>query len=135
MSRWAEKTWRRLERNASPEALRIDVRIAEEAVRSAERDAERLRALLALRIGQAERGEWPRKVTETTWREVKAGDVIADPDADITVERAALVEAAYGDRVTVWFRMSGRLKSRSERADGPVRLAVRKTAGKAADDA
>lgn len=135
MSRWPEKTWLRLERNSSPEALRIDVRIAEEAVRSAERDAERLRALLALRLDQVARGEWPRKVTEATWREVKAGDVIADPDADITVERSVLVEAAYGDRVTVWFRAGGRLKSRSERADGPVRLAVKETAGTVADDA
>jgi hypothetical protein len=128
MSRWPEKVWLRMERNASPEALQIDVRIAEEAARSAERDVERLRLLLALRLDQVARGEWPRKVIETTWREVKPGDVIADPYADIPVERTALVEASYGDRVTVWFRMSGRLKSRSERADGPVRLAAKETA-------
>jgi hypothetical protein len=128
MSRWTEKTWRRIERNSSPEAIGIDLRIAVAAVRAAERDAERLRLLLALRLDQVARGEWPRKVTETTWREVKPGDVIADPDADIPVERTALAEAPYGDLITVWFRAGGRLQSRRERADGPVRLAAKETA-------
>ena len=122
MSRWPEKTWLRLERNSSPEALQADLRFADASVAEAQRDAERLRALLELRLDQVERGTWPRKVTEAAWRDVKPGDVIADPDKDITVERAETTPTPLGDRTRVWFRVGSRVRSRNERADGPVTL-------------
>ena len=68
-------------------------------------ESTRWEALLALRLSQVEAGTWPPPVRRVSWRELRAGDVLADPDRDVLVEVAETTGTRDGgERTTIWYR-------------------------------
>jgi hypothetical protein len=130
--------WERFGRHAGLPAIEYMLRQARADQRRAQRAVSRLEALAAQRAAQVEAGEWPPPVERVTWRELQAGDVLADdPDRDVVVERAEVKRDQHdGEQVTVWYQAPGwGLVSRSAPAGREVAIRPRVDAGKEAGDA
>lgn len=98
--------WRRVERHAAPQSIEVHLKRALRARDDAQRLVDRWEALLAVRLAQVAEGAWPPPVERVAWRELKAGDVLADnPDRDVVVELAETKwTRADGEWTTVWYQ-------------------------------
>lgn len=101
--RMTEKDWRRVERHAAPQAIEARLKTARRHLADAQRTVTRWEALLALRLSQVEAGTWPPAVTRVTWRDLRCGDVIADPDGDRPVLKWKASDPGGEEWVTIWY--------------------------------
>ena len=123
LGRMTADDWRRVERHAAPQAIEARLKTARRALSAAQRTVDRWEALLALRLSQVEAGTWPPPVVPVAWRELRAGDVLADdPDRDVLVEVAETVAQDGRDVTTIWYQAPhhGGLYSRSAPADREI---------------
>jgi len=129
--RMAAEDWRRVERHAAPQAIEARLKRARRALSAAQRTVDRWEALLALRLSQVAAGTWPPPVERVAWRELRAGDVLADPDRDVLVEVAETVAQNGRDVTTIWYQAPHHdgLYSRSAPADLEIVIRPRAEGG------
>jgi hypothetical protein len=137
LGRMTAEDWRRVERHAAPQAIEARLKTARRALSAAQRTVGRWEALLALRLSQVAAGTWPPPVERVAWRELRAGDVLADPDRDVLVEVAETVAQNGRDVTTIWYQAPQHdgLYSRSAPADREIVIRPREGAGEEAGDA
>jgi len=131
-SGWKGKSaadWERFTRHAGLPAVEHMLRQARRDQQAATRAVKRLEKLAAERAAQITAGEWPPPVERVTWRDLRAGDVLADdPDRDVLVEVAETKwTQADGEWTTVWYQVpwSDGLGSRSAPAGREIAIRPR----------
>ena len=129
--------WERFGKHAGLPAIEYMLKQARADQRRAQRAVQRLEALAAQRAAQVAAGEWPPPVERVTWRELRAGDVLADdPDRDVLVEVAETEwTQPDGERTTIWYQAPSGHGLYARWAPAGREIIIRPRAGKTGKDA